>query len=98
MLTNGPVPGIRQHVWVSGEVQGVFYRDSCSREATARGVSGWVRNLRDGRVEAVFEGRPEAVTAMVEWCHLGPPRARVVRVEVVEEAPEGLTGFRVAGW
>ncbi|KAA0234091.1 MAG: acylphosphatase [Actinobacteria bacterium] len=87
--------GIRRHVWVSGLVQGVFYRDSCRREAEARGLCGWVRNLRDGRVEAVFEGGHEPVSTMVEWCRLGPPRARVVRVEVVEEAPEGLTGFRV---
>jgi acylphosphatase len=81
---------------VSGRVQGVWYRDSCRAEARRLGVAGWVRNLRDGRVEAVFEGEPDAVEAMVSWCHEGPPHALVTRVEVADEPPEGETAFRVA--
>ncbi len=66
---------------ISGRVQGVWYRGWTVDEATARGLSGWVRNRRDGTVEAVFEGAPEAVDAMVEACRSGPPAARVVDVE-----------------
>ena len=86
----------RRRVWVSGRVQNVWFRDSCAREAEARGVTGWVRNLADGRVEAVFEGPPEALDALVAWCHRGPPRARVRRVEVREEPPVGEDRFVVA--
>jgi acylphosphatase len=87
----------RQHVWVSGRVQNVWFRDSCVREATARGVGGWVRNLADRRVEAVFEGPADAVAAMVAWCHEGPPRASVTRVEVRDETPTGADQhFRMA--
>jgi acylphosphatase len=64
-------------------------------EARARGVDGWVCNLSDGRVEAVFEGAPDAVDALVAWCHEGPPRARVTRVEVQEELVAGEQGFAV---
>ena len=85
----------RRHVGVSGRVQGVFFRDACAREAAARGVRGWVRNLADGRVEAVFEGDEPAVAALVEWCRTGPPRARVSRVEVQDEAPVGEAAFDV---
>jgi acylphosphatase len=84
-------------VWVSGRVQNVWFRDSCVREATARGVGGWVRNLADRRVEAVFEGPPDAVDAMVAWCHDGPPRASVTRIEVRDEVPTGADQhFRMA--
>ncbi|MGW2370967.1 MULTISPECIES: acylphosphatase [Kitasatospora] len=86
---------IRSRVIVSGEVQGVFYRDTCRREATAQGVRGWVRNLSDGTVEAVFEGTSAAVRRMVEWTGQGPPLAIVDRVLVWEEQPEGLTGFEI---
>ena len=86
---------VRAHVWVSGRVQGVWYRQSCSVEARSAGVSGWVRNCADGRVEAVFEGPGEVVDRMVSWCRVGPPRAAVERVDVVREAPEGLSGFSV---
>ncbi len=86
-------PTIRRHVWVRGRVQNVWFRDSCVREATARGVAGWVRNLPDRRVEAVFEGPPDAVEAMVAWCGEGPPRARVDEVEVRDEPPVGESGF-----
>jgi len=86
---------VRRRVVVRGRVQGVWFRDSCRRQAQAVGVAGWVRNRPDRTVEAVFEGRPEAVAAMVEWCRHGPPRARVERVEEVEELPTGASGFVV---
>lgn len=86
---------IRVRVIASGTVQGVFYRDSCRREAVARGVGGWVRNLPDGGVEAVFEGAPDAVGAMVEWARQGPPAASVTGLDVHEESAEGLDGFQV---
>jgi acylphosphatase len=85
----------RVRVVVHGRVQGVWFRDSCRREALAREVAGWVGNRFDGTVEAVFEGDEPAVAEMVAWCRIGPPRADVTGVEVVEEAPEGLVGFRV---
>ncbi|AIA01096.1 acylphosphatase [Streptomyces noursei] len=86
---------VRKHVIVSGRVQGVFFRDSCRQSALARGVSGWVRNLPDGDVEAVFEGPPEGVAHMVEWARQGPPTAHVTGVEVRDEEPAGLAGFEV---
>ncbi|MFJ5886198.1 acylphosphatase [Kitasatospora cineracea] len=86
---------IRRRVLVSGTVQGVFFRDSCRRAAAEAGVTGWVRNLPDGRVEAVFEGDPAPVERMVAWTGHGPSRAVVERVEVVEEQPEGLLVFAV---
>ena len=78
---------------VSGLVQGVFFRASCARVARAEGVAGWVRNRSDGRVEAVFEGPPDAVQRMIAWCGQGPPQARVTAVEVTEETPTGEVGF-----
>lgn len=87
----------RKRVVVSGEVQGVFFRDTCRREADARGVAGWARNRADGAVEAVFEGEPASVEAMVAWCNQGPPMARVASVDVTDdELPEGLSGFRIS--
>jgi acylphosphatase len=65
------------------------------RRAEAVGVAGWVRNRPDGAVEAVFEGDPQAVDQLVEFCRRGPSRAEVTSVEVVEEEPEGLAGFEV---
>lgn len=88
-------PHVRRRVVVSGRVQGVFFRDGCRREAVRLGVAGWVRNLPDGRVEAVFEGPLDAVDAVVAWCRSGPPRAVVAAIEVEQEAPEGMAGFRV---
>lgn len=85
----------RAHVFVSGRVQGVYYRASTREAARGRGVDGWVRNLADRRVEAVFEGPVGAVEAMVEWCHEGSPRARVEHVEVEYGDPEGHDGFEV---
>jgi acylphosphatase len=86
---------IRRRVWVSGRVQGVAFRASARREARAAGVAGYARNLADGRVEAVFEGEPGAVAALLAWCREGPSQARVDQVEVREETPEGLAGFEV---
>jgi acylphosphatase len=86
---------VRKRVLVSGRVQGVWFRESCRHEADARRVAGWVRNRPDGKVEAAFEGEPEAVDALVGWCEIGPIRARVVRVEVIDELPVGESGFRV---
>ena len=86
---------IRRRVVVHGHVQGVFFRDTCRREARRLGVTGFVRNDDDGTVEAVFEGDPDAVATMVDWVHAGPGRARVSRVEVIEEEPEGLADFAV---
>ena len=85
----------RRHVVVRGRVQGVFFRDSCRREARGRGVTGWVRNSADGSVEAVFEGRADAVDDMVAWVHEGPPHATVAGVSVRTERPEGLSDFQV---
>ena len=78
-----------------GRVQGVFFRDTVRRRAESLGVAGWVRNRDDGAVEAVFEGPDEAVEAMVELCRRGPGRAEVTRLEVTDEVPEGLAGFRI---
>lgn len=80
---------------VGGVVQGVFFRDGCAREARGQGVTGWVRNRADGRVEAWFQGDPQAVEKLVRWCRQGPPRARVDSVEVTEERPTAIEGFRI---
>ena len=86
----------RRHVIVSGRVQGVFFRDTTRRKARERGVHGWVRNAHDGTVEAVFEGEPAAVEAMLDFCRRGPERARVDRLEVQTDQPlEGLEGFEI---
>ena len=78
-----------------GNVQGVFFRDSCRREASRRGVAGWVTNRRDGAVEAVFEGDADAVSSMVDWCSRGPRGADVSSVDETTEEPEGLSGFEI---
>ncbi len=83
----------RVRVVISGQVQGVWFRGWTVDEATARGLSGWVRNRRDGTVEAVFEGAPEAVDAMVEACWSGPPAARVVQVEPFDHDDPVAPGF-----
>jgi acylphosphatase len=84
---------IRRHVVVRGFVQGVFFRDSVRRLASSLGVGGWVRNTGDGAVEAIFEGEPDAVARLVDFCRRGPRGARVDDVEVSEETVEGLRGF-----
>ena len=86
---------IRRRVVVSGRVQGVAFRAATRAKARAGAVAGWARNLADGRVEAVFEGDPAAVAALIAWCHAGPSGARVKRVEVQDEIPEGLANFEV---
>ncbi len=79
----------RAHVFVSGRVQGIFFRFETRRLARRLGVAGWVRNRRDGRVEAVFEGEKEAVERMVEFCRHGPSGARVTNAEIRWEEPTG---------
>ncbi|HET7654531.1 MAG TPA: acylphosphatase [Acidimicrobiales bacterium] len=86
---------VRRRAVVDGRVQGVFFRDSCRREAAAAGVAGWVRNRDDGCVEAVFEGDADAVERLVAWCRHGPPRAVVTSVSVCDEPAQGERGFRV---
>jgi acylphosphatase len=85
----------RVRVFVTGRVQGVFFRGTCAAEARGLGVGGWVRNLPEGRVEAVFEGPEPAVGAMVTWCCHGPRFARVDGVDVSTEEPVGERDFRV---
>lgn len=86
----------RAHVRVSGGVQGVFFRDSTREKATQLGLAGWVKNLADGSVEALFEGPSERVREMVRWCEEGPSRAEVESVEVEYEEPgEDLGSFEV---
>ncbi|MHB9286123.1 acylphosphatase [Halobacteriales archaeon Cl-PHB] len=85
----------RVHVFVSGTVQGVFFRATTRDEAQTRSVDGWVRNLDDGRVEAVFEGPEADVEEMVEFCHTGSEAARVEDVAVDYEQPQGEDGFRI---
>jgi len=85
----------RAHVFVTGTVQGVRYRASTRDAAEDRGVDGWVRNLDDGRVEAVFEGPEPAVAELIEWCHTGSPLATVEDVDVSHAEPTGESGFRV---
>ena len=87
---------VRAHVLVKGRVQGVFFRYATRDEANLRGVKGWVRNLEDGQVEAVFEGVKEKVDEMIEFCHYGPPAAKVSSVEVTWEEYTGkFKGFSI---
>jgi acylphosphatase len=84
------------HVWISGRVQGVFFRSNTQEEAQRRGLQGWVRNLPDGRVEAVFQGEESSVQEMIRWCQAGSSFSRVDDVEVRWEEPEtGLNDFRI---
>jgi acylphosphatase len=86
----------RAHVYVSGQVQGVFFRESARERAERLGLAGWVKNLPDGRVEALLEGEPEKVREMIRWCEEGPPHATVEEVDAEFEAPEeDLRGFEV---
>jgi acylphosphatase len=88
-----PAAMVRRRVLVHGRVQGVGFRYTLARAAQSRGVVGFARNLADGAVEAVFEGEPEAVDSLVRLAHEGPRGADVLRVEVFEEEPEGLSRF-----
>lgn len=85
----------RAHVFVSGRVQGVYYRATTRDRADELGVDGWVKNLADGRVEAVFEGPEAAVEAMIDWCHDGSPAAEVEAVDIEYESPTGLESFEI---
>ena len=80
---------------IRGRVQGVFFRDSLRRLAERDGVAGWARNTSEGTVEAVFEGDPTSVERLVAFARTGPHDARVEKVEVNEEEPEGLSGFSI---
>ena len=86
-------PIIRRKAFISGRVQGVFFRESCRRVAQDNNVSGYAKNLNDGRVEVVLEGAPDAVPRVLDWCQVGPSSAQVERVEVIEEEPRGECGF-----
>jgi len=80
---------VRVHIFVSGQVQGVFFRHETRKVAYRHSVTGWVQNLRDGRVEAVFEGESRNVEAMITFCQKGPPGAFVRNVEILWEEPTG---------
>ena len=86
---------VRAHVVVSGRVQGVIFRDEARRRARSLGVSGWIANRPDGKVEAVFEGSRDAVESMVRWCGRGPAGAEVDDVQTAWEDPRGDEGFAV---
>ncbi|MGA2780465.1 MAG: acylphosphatase [Smithella sp.] len=79
----------RIHVYISGRVQGVFFRAETQRAAKSFNLTGWVRNIADGRVEALFEGEDANVDKMIAWCHIGPPAARVKEVLTEEESYTG---------
>ncbi len=85
----------RAHAFISGKVQGVGYRYSTMNAAKKLGLNGWVRNLADSRVEAVFEGTQEVVEEMIRWCHQGPNSAVVKDVQVEYSQAEGLQGFEI---
>lgn len=86
----------RVRVLISGVVQGVWFRAYTKEEAQKLGIKGWVRNLPDGRVEALFEGEDKAVEEMIKWCHKGSPLAQVDKVEVFEEDYKGeFTDFKI---
>lgn len=86
---------VRSRVIVEGRVQGVFYRESMRREASRLGLCGWVRNLSDGSVEAVFEGPAEEVASAVAWASHGPDRAVVTSIAETAEEPAALQGFQI---
>jgi acylphosphatase len=87
---------VRAHVYVSGRVQGVFFRSETKEKADEYGVKGWVRNLPDGRVEAIFEGEKEKVDKIIEFCRHGPPGAIVKNIEIIWEEWKGeFKDFRI---
>ncbi len=86
----------RAHLYISGKVQGVYYRANTRDEAREKGLEGWVKNLDDGRVEAVFEGEREKIEDMIEWCRSGSPAADVDDVEIEwEDAENRFDGFEI---
>lgn len=87
---------VRAHLYISGRVQGVFFRDHTRRMALSLGIKGFVRNLWDGRVEIVVEGEEESVKELINWCHKGPPLAKVEKVEIEYEPYFGeFDGFKI---
>jgi acylphosphatase len=84
-------------LYISGLVHGVRFRATMSEVARTHGVSGWVRNLTDGSVEAFIEGEEEDVRAVLAWARRGPPRARVDSVRVQQSGLQNIRGFVVAG-
>ena len=94
-LYTGDVAAKRVRLFVSGDVQGVGFRWYCREQAVGGGLSGYVRNLPDGRVEAAFEGSADAVDRVVEWCRRGPPGANVTSVDLEEEPVVGEQDFRI---
>ncbi len=87
---------IRTHVFVSGRVQGVYFRKSTKKKAKKLNVFGWVRNLSDGRVEAIFEGEENMVEQIIDWCKKGPVFAKVEDMEAIKEEYKGeFSGFEV---
>jgi acylphosphatase len=97
-----PVPQeemVQAHAYISGRVQGVNFRYYTRQHALNLGLTGWVRNVRDGRVEAIFCGKKEQVAKMLKWCEEGPPAARVDNVQVEWEQPaDPLLGFDIRFW
>lgn len=86
---------MRIHVFISGYVQGVFFRSYTAQKAKSLDLAGWVRNLPDGRVEAVFEGHREKIEKMIKWCWQGSPASQVKEVEEIEEEERGLKNFKI---
>lgn len=95
LFLHGGCRAVRVHVLITGRVQGVAFRETMRQEAERLGVAGWVRNLPDGRVEALFTGSAPAVDALVEWCHRGPEAAEVANVEDAAQTGPSETGFRI---
>ena len=81
---------MRAHIFIGGRVQGVFFRQTTRVEARKRAVKGWIRNLPDGRVEAIFEGKKEKIEEMIDFCKRGPPTAKVTRVKAIWEEYSGI--------
>ncbi|MFH0888850.1 MAG: acylphosphatase [Planctomycetota bacterium] len=87
---------IRAHIWISGRVQGVFFRAYTQEKAQTLNLNGWVKNLHTGQVEAVFEGEKDIVEEMIQWCHHGPPSAAVTKVDIQWDKPANdLEGFDI---
>jgi len=90
-----PTDRCRRRVLISGLVQDVWFRATTAKQAVRAGVDGWVRNLADGRVEAVLEGSADAVNEMIDFCSRGPEMARVDQIDIAEETPENLKSFHI---
>ena len=89
MAMCGKMGSIRKHVVINGKVQGVFFRSSAQKRATSLGIGGWIKNMPDGKVEAVFEGKEEAVRKMLSWCWKGSGPAHVIDLKTKDEEPSG---------